>query len=178
MWGAPPPGGPGVPNGDSVIPPIPVAPGDTSALGGTGLNQALTPVTFEFNYLAAATLNKVFPLFTRMATQSFSLPVALCNIDLSTSMANLNATAICSIIVAKDQGPTLNVNGNTTVYVCHIVTAGSSHSMRSGVSFADDVAPRLGSSEQVALYASSVPQGGGGSDNYLTAVCTIRYFQV
>src|SRR5882672_11684395 len=136
-WGAPPPGGAEAIPGDSIIPPPGSTAGD-GALSG-GLNSALSPVTFSFNDVASGTINSAYPKFIRVATQNFVTAIGLVNVDLSTSIANLASDGVAGIAVAKDQGAVLSVVGNTNLDVCHVCTASAAHSMRSGVSFADEV---------------------------------------
>lgn len=168
VWGSPPPAGAG--RGNSVIaPPGSALPG---AASGTGdLNQAITSISFAFNYNDNS-INVPFPGGSLFVSQPFITAVGIISITLSTSMVN-GGTGVLAAYVAKNIGSKISASQNSNIYVEHVVNAGLGHSMRSGMAFSDDVAPRFGSGEQLAVYIADNASGG----NLVAGVVTVRYFQ-
>lgn len=176
LWGAPPTGDDAEDIASSVIAPPPIPAGGGSGNGGiVSLSGMVSAFTFAYNNLAGS-INTAFPLAIRVAAFGFTTAVGLISVVLSSSIKNATTDGVCGLFIAKDIGATLNLSQQTDVYVDHIVTAGLSHSMRSGTVFADDVALKLGSNEKVALYASSAGTGFAGS--LLTGIVTVRYFSL
>jgi len=68
----------------------------------------------------------------------------------------------------------MNVLAGVDALVEHVCEQGLGHSFRSGVGFADDIAPKFGSNEQIAIYVVSSGTGAAGSAS--TSIVTLRYF--
>jgi hypothetical protein len=68
----------------------------------------------------------------------------------------------------------MNVLAGVDALVEHVCEQGLGHSFRSGVGFADDIAPQFGSNEQIAIYVVSSGTGAAGSVS--TSIVTLRYF--
>lgn len=175
IWGAPPTGNDPEDVASSVIAPPAAAGNGVPAVAGLGtLSAALAPVTVAVNY-TTGTINTAFPNGVRVATQSFVTPIGLVSVDLSTTGVN-TSDAVMAIIIAKDIGANIDIQNSTVVYSVHLIAAGATMSQRTGLSFADEVAPRIGSGEKVAIYISS--SGTGFATNVATAVLTLRYFSL
>jgi hypothetical protein len=171
LWGAEP----GAEDVDSIIAPLP-APATPAVAGGRmgDRSAAIAPVTFAF--VTTGVINTAFPAAVRVANQGFVTPVGIVSVDLATGILNISTDGIVGVFVARDTGPTLNVAQSTDVYAAHLCPALSSASFRSGQTFADDVAPKIGSGVKMALYVSSAGTNSGG--NLISAVVTIRYFSI
>ena len=81
-----------------------------------------------------------------------------------------------AVFVARDIGPILSVQASADIFVEHFCEAGLGASFRSGVAFADDVCPKIGANQGVAIYAIS--SGSGQATNVFSAIATIKFFQV
>lgn len=167
VWGAPP----GVGDEPSIIAPAPLTPPTPGAI--SSLSAALTAATFGINYLGGA-ITTAFPNAVRVATLTFSSPVGIVSVALSSSMSNVTADGICGVFICKDVGAIVNMTMSTIEFASHLVVANAAHSQRSGVTFADDVAPKFGSNERMAMYVSSA--GTGAASNFIVALATVRYF--
>lgn len=171
VWGAPPTSDDA---GDgSVITPPPLGQqylGEGAKLGPEG---SISSAAFTYNNLLG-TLSSVFPVATLVLSQAFTLPVGIVGITLSTSLKNATTDGVIAVVVARANGATIDFSKNTDLYVEHLVTAGLTHSMRSGSVYADDVALKIASGEKVGLYVSSA--GTGSGSNLISAIVNIRYF--
>lgn len=171
IWGSPPAANAA---GGSIIAP-PASAREESADGKVrDINIALSSLTFSAIYAGAAA--GTFPSFTRIASMQFAVPVGVASVVLSTSLVNATADGILAVVVAKNVGTTLDVANSSDVYVDHLVEQGLSHSMRSGMVFSDDVAPKFGSNEGFGIYVASA--GTGFANNRAVAMATIRYFNL
>lgn len=171
VWASPPSRGVGTPS--SVIAPPGGALPEAGVATVTTIGQAMTSASFAFSYNNGS-ITAAFPSATRVARLPFITPVGIISVALSTSLVNASSNGVLSVFVAKDVGATLSASQNGNIYVDHLVEAGLSHSMRSGMAFSDDIAPRFGSNEAMAVYISSA--GTGSSANRASGVITIRYF--
>jgi hypothetical protein len=109
-------------------------------------------------------------------SQTFVTAIGLVAVELSTSIINASSDGVIGIFVCKDQGNIIDVSQATQLLVSHLVEQGLSHSMRSGTTFADDVAPKFGTAEKIAVYACAA--GTNSGNDVFTALVTIRYFQL
>lgn len=138
--------------------------------GGPAMNQAVTSVSFAFNYNDNS-INQPFPSAFLVASLPFITPVGIISIVLSTSILN-GGNSVLAVFVAKNVGNILSVTQNGNVYVEHVVNTTLGHSMRTGMAFSDDVSPRFGSGEKLSVYVSDNQSGG----NLVAGVVTVRYF--
>jgi len=139
--------------------------------GSPGQANAIIPVTFGARVVGAA---GTYPIANRVATQSFTMAIGLLSASLSTSIVNATSDTPYAIIVARDVGPNMNILAGVDALVEHVCEQGLGHSFRSGVGFADDIAPKFGSNEQIAIYVVSSGTGAAGSAS--TSIVTLRYF--
>lgn len=117
-----------------------------------------------------------YPIANRVATQNFTTAIGLLTASLSSSMVNATTDTPMIAIIARDVGANLNVLNGSDIMVAHVVEEGLAHSMRSGVGFADDIAPKFGSGQNIALYL--VSSGTGAASNFATAIAVLRYFSL
>lgn len=172
IWASPPPAGAG--RGNSAIAPPGSALPEAPTVGGVDILQAITSVSFGFSYNDGS-VTAAFPTATKIAFTKFVTPVGIISVTLSTSLKNATTDGVLGVFVAKDVGSTISLTQNGNAYVEHLVEAGLGHSMRSGMAFSDDIAPRFGSNEQMAIYLCSA--GTGAAANRASGVVTVRYFQ-
>lgn len=153
-------------------------PGTPGSLAGDGsmsdLWQAITSTSIAFSY-SSGSITTAFPSAIRVASFPFSVPVGVISVTLSSSLKNASSDGILAVFVAKDVGSLLSSTQSSYIFVEHLVEAGLAHSMRSGMAFADDIAPRFGSNESMAVYIASA--GAGSSANRASGIVTIRSFQ-
>jgi hypothetical protein len=102
------------------------------------------------------------------------MAIGLLSASLSTSIVNATSDTPYIIIVACDVGPNMNVLAGVDALVEHVCEQGLGHSFRSGVGFADDIAPKYGSGVNIAIYVVSSGTGAAGSVS--TSIVTLRYF--
>lgn len=175
VWAAPPAVSKSAPGGDSVIaPPENARREDVSGLS-RDIRVALSSQTFSFNYTNGA-INTAFPSATRVAFFTFAVPVGVASVVLSTSIVNATTDGVMGVYVARNVGPVLDLSETSDIYVDHLVNQGLSHSMRSGMAFSDDVAPKFGSGEGLGIYISSA--GTGFANNRAVSIATVRYFNL
>jgi len=139
--------------------------------GSPGQANAIIPVSFGARVVGAA---GTYPIANRVATQSFTMAIGLLSASLSTSIVNATSDTPYIIIISRDVGANLNVLSGVDMLVEHVCEQGLGHSFRSGVGFADDIAPKYGSGVNIAIYVVSSGTGVAGSVS--TSIVTLRYF--
>jgi len=139
--------------------------------GSPGQANGIMPVTFGARVVGAA---GTYPIANRVATQSFTMAIGLLSASLSTSIVNATSDTPYIIIISRDVGANLNVLSGVDMLVEHVCEQGLGHSFRSGVGFADDIAPKYGSGVNIAIYVVSSGTGVAGSVS--TSIVTLRYF--
>lgn len=172
VWASPPPRGAGVPS-SVIAPPGGPLSEEINASQTTAIRQAMTSASFAFSY-NTGTITAAFPSATRVSRLPFITPIGLISVELATSLLNASSDGILAVFIAKDVGTSLSASQNGDIYVSHLVEAGLSHSMRSGMAFSDDISPRFGSGEALAVYLSAA--GTGSAADRASGVITVRYF--
>jgi len=150
----------------------PASPGSSVLQPDTPYILSIVPI--EFSIRDVGTVNSAYPAGTRVATQGFVVPIGLLSATLSTSMVNATTDSTMAVIVARDVGATISLAGSSDILLVHFCEQGLSHSMRSGVGFADDIAPKYGSNDKIAIYV--VSSGTGFANNRTSASVILRYF--
>jgi hypothetical protein len=145
----------------------PIPPG----AGPLPLANSIIPITFGARVSGAS---GTYPNANRVAVQSFTTAIGLLSASLSTSIINVTSDSPYVIVVSRDVGANLNVNNSTDMLVEHVCEQTLGHSFRSGVGFADDIAPKYGSGEKIGIYVCS--SGTGVAGNVATMIVTLRYF--
>ena len=135
--------------------------------------KSVVAISFGARVIGAA---GTYPVANRIATQGFTTAIGLLVASLSTSMVNATTDTPMVVILARDVGPNLNVLAGSDTLVTHLVETGLSHSMVSGVGFADDIAPKYGSNQNIGLYL--VSSGTGVAGNNATAIAVLRYYSL
>jgi hypothetical protein len=133
----------------------------------------MTSASFSFSYNNGS-VTDAFPSAHRISSLPFQTPVGIISVELATSLLNASSNGVLAVFVAKDVGATISASQNGNIYVSHLVEAGLSHSMRSGMAFSDDISPRFGSGEALAVYLSAA--GTGSAANRASGIITVRYF--
>lgn len=149
--------------------------GDVGAIPGPATLQpgglsvgSLSSVTFATRLTGVQGV--AWPTLVRVATQGFAQPVALLGVSLCASISNTSLTNTSTLAVHKDVGASLNVSAGTDFLAEYTVEQGLAHSIRSGTSFSDNLAPYFGTNEAVAIYA--LMQDAGCA---FTAIVSVRY---
>lgn len=161
--------------------PPPAAPSTAAPANGSNLTipaavlpvRSVVSVSFGARVTGAA---GTYPIANRIATQGFTTAIGLLTASLSTSVVNATTDTPMLIVIARDVGANLNVLAGNDILVTHAVEQGLSHSMRSGVGFADDIAPKYGSGQNIGIYL--VSSGTGVAGNAATAVAVLRYYSL
>ena len=126
--------------------------------------------TVSFAVRGSGVVGTAFPALTRVGVLTFRQVVVIMGVSLTSSIVNASVSDACCLIVHKDNGLLLSVSNITDVFAEHIVEQGLSHSIRTGTSFTDNIAPSFSSNESMALYAV-MPAAGC----VYSALVTIRY---
>ncbi|MDE2102588.1 MAG: hypothetical protein KGL39_35400 [Patescibacteria group bacterium] len=140
---------------------------------GYANRPVISVVSISFGARATG-VNGLYPIATRVATQGFTTPIGLLTASLASSIVNASTDTPVLIILARDVGASLNVLTGSDVLVAHVCEQGLGHSMRSGAAFADDIAPKYGANQNIALYVCQSGTNAAGSAS--TAVAVLRYF--
>lgn len=111
-----------------------------------------------------------FPILIRLATISFAQPVYILAVSLASSIVNASTTNVAMMVVHKDVGANFNIAQGYDYMAEHIVEQGLSHSIRTGISYNENIAPYFGTSDKMALYGLSLNAACA-----MTAIVTVRY---
>ncbi len=139
-WGAPPPN-----IGAKAIPP------DANASDGASSFVILN--SLGFSRRVTGLVGGPFPKLARVSSIGFKQPIALINISLACSISNTSATDVAMVAIHKDVGAVMSVDLGDNFLADHIVEQGLAHSIRTGTSFMDNIAPGFGTSDEIAIYA-------------------------
>lgn len=156
-WASPP----GVGEAGAVPGPLPT---------GQGGFPAGSLSSFTLGSRGTGILGTAWPVLVRVATQKFQQPVAILGVSLAASIVNASATETAVIGIHKDVGASLSMAAGTELYAEYTVEQALSHSIRTGTSFTDNLAPYFGSNEAMAIYVLMRAAGCA-----YTAIMTVRY---
>lgn len=151
----------------------PASPSSSAAQPGLMPVLSITNIAFGVRY-NTGTINTAYPIAVRVASQGFVVPIGLLSASLSSSMVNATSDSTLAVLIARDVGPQISLSGSSDILVIHFCEQGLSHSMRSGVGFADDLAPKYGSGQNIALYICAY--GTGYANNLVSVEAILRYF--
>ncbi len=154
-----------IPPQRGLAPGSPDAPGDGHAVVG------LLGATFGVR--VTGIVGSAFPVLTRVGSIGFLQPIVLLNVSLASSITNTSATNVAVLAVHKDLGTQINLTSGDSYLSEHIVEQSLSHSIRTGTSYSDNIAPTYGTNERIALYAV-MPDAGCA----FTAIVNIRYLTI
>lgn len=159
IWGSPP-------TDDSLLPDVNGTPATYTPLGSFTLSVEKIGVT----------VTQVFPFAQRAATVRFSYNAAILSVDTIATIVNatadLNPGSIWGVFVGLDNGPIINVSQGTDIWDM-IIAYGGTYVKRTGVAFANDIAPLAKLGKQFAIYVC-----GGGANvatSKIAVVATVRY---
>lgn len=169
VWGSPPT--PEDAGGSAIAPPAAAPVG-----GANGRTTSLAAITWSYLYNDGSLSGDAFPSAVRVATQGFGVEVGLVSIEMAITGLNASSDGILGAFIAKNIGSSISVMSNTNVLLSYVIVAGLSDASRPAVVLSNDVAPKLSSKQELALYVCAA--GTGAANDILAVTITTRYFSV
>lgn len=135
-----------------------------------GEPTAATLSSISFAFRGTGVIGTGLTGLALQASIGFAQPVIIIGVTLACSIVNADTAEAAAVVVHKDVGPIISLVSGFDFFSEHIVEQGLSHSIRTGVSFSENIAPAFGTSDRMAIYAFMADAA-----NAFTAMVSIRY---